>query len=100
MSRHLIARISIGLTLLILFLLVQVHFLGDPCLVHGEHTAQAMESTLSCRTMTCLCFLHSAYSPAEAGFSFIARVSVQAVEPVSSGPIRLVAFDIFHPPRA
>jgi len=100
MSRPLIARISIGLSLLILFMLVHIHFLGDPCLLHGEHTAQAMESTLSCRAMTCLCFLHAVYSPVEAGFSTITRAFIQAEEPLPDRPIRLLSFDIFHPPRA
>ncbi len=100
MSRYLLARISIGLSMLILFTLVQVHYLGDPCLLHGEHDAQAMESTLSCRTMACLCFLHSVYSPVEAGFSFVTRASGPAEEPLSEGYFRLLAFDIFHPPRA
>jgi hypothetical protein len=99
-SRHLKTRLSTALSLLILLMFVHVHFLGDPCLLHGEHTAQAMESTLSCRTMSCLCFLHAVYAPVEVGFSVVTRVSVQEEAPLSPDPIRLIASDIFHPPRA
>jgi len=49
--------------------------------------------------MACLCFLHAVYSPVEIGFSVITRVFIQAEEPPSDRHIRLLAFDIFHPPR-
>lgn len=94
------AQLSTALSLLILLMLIHVHFLGDPCLLHDEHTAQAMESTLSCRTMSCLCFLHAVYPAVKAGFSIVTRVFVQAEEPLSPDPVRLLTSDIFHPPRA
>ena len=97
-TKHLRTRISGGLSLLILLMLVQVHFLGDPCLLHGEHTAQALESTLSCQVMSCLCFFHAVYSPVEVGFSVITRVFIQADEPSPDRQIHLLAFEIFHPP--
>jgi hypothetical protein len=100
MTEHLRMRISGGLSLLILFMLVQVHFLGDPCLVHGAHTAQALESTLSCRAMTCLCFFHAFYAPVEVSYSVVTRVFVQAEAPASDRHIRLLGFEIFHPPPA
>jgi len=98
MTKHLRARISGSLSLLILFMLLHVHFLGDPCLLHSEHTAQALESTLSCRAMNCLCFFHAVYSPVEVGFSVITQVLIQADEPSPDRHIRLLAFEIFHPP--
>jgi len=91
-------RISGGLSLLILLMLVHVHFLGDPCLLHGEHTAQALGSTLSCRAMTCLCFFHAVYAPVEVIFSVVNRAFVQAEVPTSGRHIRLLAFEIYHPP--
>ncbi len=100
MSKQLRTRVSSSLSLLILLMLVHVHFLGDPCLLHSDHTAQAMESTLSCRTTACLCFLHAVYSPVEAGFSAVERLSLPAEAPPSDQRVRLLAFDIFHPPRA
>jgi len=100
MSVKLRTQVSASLCLLILLMLVPAHFLGDPCLLHSEHTAQALESTLSCRMTPCLCFLHAIYFPAEAGFSGVDRLSMPAEEPPSDQPVRLLAFDIFHPPRA
>ena len=93
-------KLSGGLSLLFLLTLVHIHFLGDPCLVHGEHTAQSLEDTISCRTMSCLCFFHAYYAPVEAALSEAPRAFIQAEEPPRSRPIRLLAFGIFHPPRA
>ena len=92
-------KLSAGLSLLILLTLVHVHFLGDPCLVHGEHTAHSLDDTLSCRAMSCLCFFHACYAPVEAALSEAPRAFLQAEEPPRNRPIRLLAFDIFHPPR-
>jgi hypothetical protein len=97
-TKHLRTRISGGLSLLILLMLVQVHFLGDPCLLHGEHTAQALESTLSCQVMNCLCFFHAVYAPVEVNFSIITQIFAQEEELSSGRRIRLLAFEIFHPP--
>ena len=100
MSRHLTTQLSTALSLLILLMLVHVHFLGDPCLLHGEHTAQSLGPTLSCRTMSCLCFLHAVYPPVEAGISVVTLVFVLEEEPFSPDPVPSLAFGIFHPPRA
>jgi hypothetical protein len=99
MTNCLRKRLSGGLSLFVLLTLVHIHFLGDPCLLHGEHTAQALESTLSCRVMGCLCFFHAVYAPADITFSSIPRAFIQAEEPASGRPLRLLAFEIFHPPR-
>jgi hypothetical protein len=100
MTNSLRRQLSAGLSLLILFALIQIHFLGDPCLLHGEHTAQSQQSTLSCRTMSCLCFFHAFYAPVEAPQSAAMQASAPAEEKPLDCPIRLLAFDIFHPPRA
>lgn len=92
-------KISGGLSLIILLTLVHIHFLGDPCLVHGEHTAQSFEATLSCRAMSCLCFFHAYYAPVEITLSGTPGAFFQAEDPPRDRPIRLLAFDIFHPPR-
>ena len=99
MTNCLRKRLSGGLSLMILFTLVHIHFLGDPCMLHGEHTAQALESTLSCRTMSCLCFFHAVYAPVEVSHTAVNRAFIQAEELSPSRHIRLLAFDIFHPPR-
>jgi hypothetical protein len=99
MTNHLRKRVSGCLSLLILFMLVHAHFLGDPCLLHGEHTAQAMLSTLSSRAMTCLCFFHAVYAPVEVRFAAFSLVAGLTREPVSGRNIRLLTLEIFHPPR-
>jgi hypothetical protein len=80
--------------------LVHIHFLGDPCLVHSEHTAHPLGSTLSTRAMTCLCFFHGVYAPVAASF-FVFPLEIALAEyafPDQDMP--LLTFDIFHPPRA
>ena len=99
MTNCLRKRLSGGLCLFILLTLVHIHFLGDPCLLHGEHTAQSLESTLSCQALGCLCFFHAVYDPVEVVFSAVTPAFVEAEEPTSVRTCRLLAFEIFHPPR-
>jgi hypothetical protein len=93
-------QICCGLCLLLIFTLIHIHFLGDPCLMHREHTAHPLGSTLSIRAMTCLCFFHAVYAPATVSFFVFPQEITLAEEipPEKNRPI--LTFDIFHPPRA
>jgi hypothetical protein len=49
--------------------------------------------------MHCLCFFHAVYPPVEVAFSAVPSSFVEVEDPISVRPIRLLAFEIFHPPR-
>jgi len=93
-------RVSGCLSLLILSTLVHIYFLSDPCLLQGERTAQAMESTISTRALTCLCFFHTVYAAVEVRFAVIPLVAGSTRGPIHDRNIRLLILEIFHPPRA
>jgi hypothetical protein len=99
MAKHRKPGVSGCLSLLILLLVVHMHFLVDPCLDHHGQTAQGPNGPLNCRSLSCLCFFHAVYAPVEAGFSVITGDLMAAEEPASDPCLRLLAFDIFHPPR-
>ncbi|HUU39153.1 MAG TPA: hypothetical protein VMW46_13235 [Candidatus Desulfaltia sp.] len=99
MTGHLRKRVCGGLSLLLLFTLVHIHFLGDPCLLHCEHTAQPLDSTLATRAMTCFCFFHAVYAPVEVLF-FVFPLEISLAENAySDRHLPLLQYDIFHPPR-
>ena len=92
-------KICCVLSLILVFALVQVHFLGDPCLIHCEHTAHSLGSTLSVRAMNCLCFFHAFYVPIGVPF-FVFLQEIRLTEYVyADRTMPLLSFDIFHPPR-
>ena len=93
------SRISAGLSLLILMMFIHAGFLGDSCLLHNEQTAHSLESTLSCRSLTCVCFFHGVYAPVEVGFTFNVRGFTPVKEAIPAQPDRLMALAVFHPPR-
>jgi hypothetical protein len=49
--------------------------------------------------MACLCFFHAVYAPVEFGYSVLTRDLMPAEETASLRHVRLLAFEIFHPPR-
>jgi hypothetical protein len=49
--------------------------------------------------MSCLCFFHAAYAPVEIIHSAVTWLCRRSEESLPDRHIRLLAFDIFHPPR-
>ncbi|MDH4271384.1 MAG: hypothetical protein OEW18_05345 [Candidatus Aminicenantes bacterium] len=100
MTVQLRSQVCCGLSLLLVFTLVHIHFLGDPCLVHREDTAHPLGSALSIRAMTCLCFFHAVYAPIKVPFFVFPLEMPLAEYAFPDRDIPLLTFDIFHPPRA
>ncbi len=99
MTDHLRKKICGGLCFLFIMMLLHIHFQGDSCMIHCEHTAHPLGATLSVRAATCLCFFHAVYAPVEVLF-FVFPLEIPLAENVIPDRyMPLVSFDIFHPPR-